>query len=90
MPSQKEVFAAQKAAKEQKKLKEEADKIAAAAAAVKAAEIAEENKRSKAIIARREAKAISSWKAHNMETGRVVNEAQAADEIRHMKQAECR
>ena len=85
MPSQKEVFAAAKAAKELAKLDKELNKLAAQKAAEKATELEAENKRFKALIARREAKSISTWKAHNMEIGYVVSEAQVADEIRYMK-----
>jgi hypothetical protein len=83
MPSQKEVFAAQKAAKELAKVAMETAKASAEKAAVTTAALLEENKRAKALIARRAAKSISTWKAHNMEIGRVVGESQVADEIHH-------
>ena len=83
MPSQKEVFAAQKAAKELAKIAKDVAKMSAEKAAVTTAALMEENKRSKALIARRAAKSISTWAAHNMEIGYVVSETQVADEIRH-------
>ena len=84
MPSQKELFAAQKAAKEIAKIAKETAKVDEAKAAVKTAEMAEANKRFKAIVARRDARSTTTmWGAHCMETGRVVGEAQVADEIRY-------
>lgn len=83
MPSQKEIFAAQKAAKELAKAKGVEAAKAAQIAAVKTAEIEEENKRWERKLAKSYAKSISVWKGHNMETGYVVSEAQVADEIRY-------
>lgn len=83
MPSQKEIFAAQKAAKELAKVRAQEAAKAAQIAAVKTAEIEAENKRWERRLAKGYAKSISQWRAHNMETGYVVSEAQVADEIRH-------
>lgn len=83
MPSQKEIFAAQKAAKELAKVRAQEAAKAAQIAAVKTAEIEAENKRWERRLAKSYAKSISVWEAHNMETGYVVSEAQVADEIRY-------
>lgn len=84
MPSQKEVFAAQKAAKELAKITKEIAKMDAEKAAVKTAAMIEENKRFKVLVAKRDARSTTTmWGAHCMETGRVVDERQVADEIRH-------